>query len=284
MGSYPALKKLVFVQPPYPDLYYLLNHLEDKHGGAIPNIGGVILHEADYSLIYEANASSIPVYLGGAWVPYSGPGTRYFEGMMNDQWRWNAMQAQIARIQQTYSTVVNLAGFYITEEADLASLTHEGLRYRLGWFMQGIIRACHALRPGMPIIWSPWGSGAITTTKVAAVQSFIANVIGWLRISDKINPNFHLSFQDGLGAKHHSLTEARLWGTSLNNLARTNDFNLGMNVEYYRRPSENIYEPEDKAIIISRESHYFSHGLNINALWEARYFYPRVGFYPNHSE
>lgn len=283
----PAMKKL-FAQAPFPQFYDLLRHVGEKHAD---DIGGLVYQTADTSLLSEARFSTVPIFLGGEWYPYAGNGTRYYEGMMNDQWRWEMIQAQKAATINGLNVLGDrrCEGFYITEEIDISSLVNVALRTRIEWFLLDILRFYYSLDPLAPVLWSPFASSRLLSlSQINLFRQLLINVFAWLKNNDKISPLLQIHFQDGVGAKTHSLIGARQWGIGIRDAIRSapvlSTVSFHMNVEMFVIDDAGNYSYETAEEIAERENSYWLSGLDIGACWEGRYWRPYIGYLNNHPE
>lgn len=280
--------KTLFVQAPFPQFYDLLRHVGDKHAH---DIGGLVYWTADPSQLAEARFSQVPIFLGGSLYPYSGPGTRYYEGMMNDEWRWNALQSHKSA---TMSGLMVLGdrfceGFYITEEIDISSLVNAALRQRVEWYLLDLLRFYHSLDPNVPVLWSPFASSKLySSTQVSRFRDLLVNVFAWLKNNDNISPQLQIHFQDGVGAGAHTLLGARQWGLGIKSAIQAasvlNSVSFHMNVEMFKKDESGVHSHESLNVLLDREAVYVSSGMDIGACWEARYWRPYVGYLNNHPE
>lgn len=279
--------KTLFVQAPFPQFYDLLRHVGEEHAH---DIGGLVYQTADVPLLSEARFSPVPIYLGGDWYPYDGPGTRYYEGMMNDTWRWNMIQSSKS---MTLGGLVHIDkpadGFYITEEIDISSLVNVALRTRLEWFLLDMLRFYHSLDPEAPVLWSPFASSKLlNTVHIAAFKTLLVNVFSWLQSNDHISPHLQIHFQDGVGAKAHTTLGAQLWGSAIQSSIRSssvlNTVSFRMNVEMFEKDEKGAHTHASLGSITEREYYYTGYGLDIGACWEARYWRPYIGYLNNHVE
>lgn len=285
--------RTLFVQAPYPQFYDLLRHVGDHH---MNDIGGLIYHTADVSLLNEARYSPVPIILGGDWFPYSGPGTRYWEGMMDDTWRWNMIQSSKSRTLNGLATInegfigdkKQPVAFYLTEEIDISSLINHQLRMRVEWFLLDMLRFYHSLDPDLPILWSPYASSTIySSSQAARFRDLLISVFAWLKNNDGISPRLEVHFQDGVGVGAHSPITARQWGvglkTAIESTSILSTVTFRMNVEFFKKTAQG-YTHESLTMIRERENTYTGAGLEIGACWEGRYWRPYVGYLNNHQE
>lgn len=279
--------KTLFVQAPFPQFYDLLRHVGEKHAH---DIGGLVYHTADAALLGEARFVSVPIILGGDWFPYEGAGTRYFEGMMNDVWRWNMIQSSKSRTINGVGVIEKpVDGFYITEEIDISSLVHVGLRQRVEWFLLDMLRFYYQLDPAAPVLWSPFASTkSLNTLHIAAFKTLLVNVFAWLKLNDGIAPLLQIHFQDGVGAKAHTILGAAQWGTgiqkSIQSSSDLNTVSFYMNIEMFQVDGNGVHSHASLGSIAEREYYYQGIGLEAGACWEARYWRPYVGYLNNHVE
>jgi fumarate reductase subunit D len=261
-----------------PQLRAGIQHLKQLHSPS----DIVVAHTHDSPALGEINAAGQPVALGGTWHPYTGPGTRYIEGMLNDSWRWENLVAQDDGHRAALATIdpALFRGWYITEEADLAALTNVELRTKLGWYLIELIRRQWAIKPA-PVVWSPFGTGNVTTAVVNAYRTLLVGVLGWLKTNDGIDVKPEVHFQSGVGAKHHTAATATTWGTRLK--VATTRVSFFMNVEHFIRNPAGGFMPMPLAQIQSAESAFRTAGLSLGFLWEMRYWYPFVGYVANHT-
>lgn len=263
------------------DVTAALDHVQSRHLTTPPVVDGLVLHEAH--LVSQLQTSPVSLWIGGRFIAFTGPGTRYFEGMMNDNWRYSSVVECEAAAQQALSQVQpsQQAGWYITEEGDLTGMgANEQLRVRYEWYLVDLIKRLYALRM-LPLIWSPWATGAVNSSALSAYSRLVNGVKSWLATQYGLSIDLRIHFQDGVGAGHHTPTEAAAWGTALRNQAPA--VPLAMNLEHFTRVG-NVFSPAPLASITARTQRYTQQGLPVGACWELRFWYPFVGYVANHVE
>lgn len=267
----------VFVQPGIELKHFeaISLHMRDKHPAE-----RFILHNSDAGAWYAAERiwSTTGFYIGGTLIPYSGPGTRYFEGMLNDAWRWDSILACEGMARILYSNMWgNHQGWYLTEEADVSSLVHSGLKNAVTYYNIELIKRLHAIKP-LPFIWSPWASGAYSSARAQAYRDVVWTIHTWLKSQYGITVDLTVHLQDGVGAGFHTIAEAARWGLELKKVTPPG-VKFAMNVEHFGGSGGNWTHRDASAAV----AQYKANGLPIGSAWEARYWYPNVGYVANHA-
>jgi hypothetical protein len=264
-----------------PDVNAALDHVGARHLSTPPIVDGLVLHEAH--LAGQVPQSPVPVWIGGRFIPYNGPGTRYFEGMMNDSWRYSSVIECEAAAQAAVGQVPlgRHAGWYLTEEGDLSAMgANEALRQRYEWYLIDLMRRLFSIRP-LPFAWSPWATGSVNAAALSAYRRLVTGVESWLATQYGMAVDLRIHFQDGVGAGHHTPSRAAAWGAALRNQTAT--VPVAMNLEHFTRLG-NVFSPAPVSSIAARTQLYGQQSLPIGACWELRFWYPFVGYAANHVE
>lgn len=240
-----------------------------------------IIHSSDPGAYYVAERiwSTTGFYIGGSLISYNGPGTRYFEGMLNDGWRWDSLRAceGSAATIASYNWT-NQVGWYLTEEADISSLVNGSLQNVVTYYNIELIKRLYAIKP-LPFIWSPWASGSQSSTRTAAYARTVGTIYSWLKSQYGITIDLTVHLQDGVGAGFHTIAEAARWGLELKKVTPAG-VKFAMNVEHFTGDGAGGWKYRDASAAIAQ---YKANGLTIGSGWEARYWYPNVGYVANHA-
>lgn len=278
-------ERMLFIEPQFHDTAVLTHVAAHPPFSANPINGLVFSQFSSYNVLTASRlAPATPIWLGGVLYPYSGSGTRYYEGMMDDTWRWNNLisQEMVAKDAVTSQSTANHVGWYLTEEGNIKDWSfNEALRQRYEWYYMELLKRLYAIKP-LPFLFSPWAHGVSSSAAVAAYRKTFMGVKQWLLTQHGIDADIRVHLQDAVGMGNLSREQAKTWALNLQSTAP--QIPVRMNVEYFKRVN-GVFVPGDTPEILNREAYYErSPTIKVGACWEIRYWYPFVGYYSNHRE
>lgn len=279
-------ERMLFVEPPFLDSN-VFQHVASHVPSSANPINGLVFSQYELASIQLAHKHTplTPIWVGGSLHPFTGVGTRYFEGMMNDSWRWNNMLLQEGKARDLKSSLptINQVGWYLTEEGNISDWAmSEDLRLRYEWYYTEVLKRLYAIKP-LPFLFSPWATGNVTPTKAEAFKKTFMGIKVWLKNQHGINADIRVHLQDAVGMGKLTREQAKRWALTLREVVP--EIPIKMNVEYFRRLFTGELVPADTENLLHREHFYQTEpGIKIGACWEIRYWYPFLGYYSNHRE
>lgn len=280
-------ERMLFVEPPFHD-GRVFEHVATHAPDSKYPINGLVLSQYRSSLvsIIQSFSPKTPMWIGGSLYPYTGPGTRYYEGMMDDVWRWDNILTQVGAANDMVMSHPNSlhVGWYVTEEGNITDwAANENLRLRYEWYYIELAKKLYEIKP-LPFIFSPWVTGSPTEKKVTEVYARTFNAVkDWLKENHDIDADLRVHLQDGVGMGTQTREKAKRW--ALDFTEATPNIPVRMNVEYFTRDNVGAFWPGNTDEILNRESFYQrTPAVPIGACWEVRYWYPFKGYYSNHRD
>lgn len=279
-------ERMLFIEPPFEDAK-VFEHVANHIPFSANPINGLVFSQYAYSAVSVATLKCplTPVWLGGTLYPYKGSGTRYYEGMMDDQWRWNNMLANegAAKDATRLHPTLNQAGWYITEEGNIRDwANNDALRQRYEWYYMELMKRLYSIKP-LTFLFSPWASGSPTIVAAQAYNKLFMGIKAWLKANHGIEADIRVHLQDAVGMGSLTREQAKGWAHLM--IGAAPQIPVKMNVEYFKKSQTGNFIPGDTAEILERERFYqTTPSVKIGACWEIRYWYPFVGYYSNHRE
>jgi hypothetical protein len=217
------------------------------------------------------------LFIGTLFIPWTGPGTGYREGIFNDSFRWQNITASRQVAQQLHARWPGRVwDWYITYEAFTDWLEDASLRTRYEWYLIELCRQLNGVRPGRDFMWSPaWGiplrtwSAARQANLRSQLQTLFNNTrtfsgtrgITWLHLQDSVAATRGGSITNNDAVNHYRFLAGAGYAFS----------SLALNLELWRNQSGQVV-PGDPAEIFQRRSFYAAMGVPVGISWELRYW------------
>ena len=282
-----TVKKSLFIQVQWYDPKDLIKHLdhvyhEHRDRGKDDYIHNVVLDEIgnknglspnlDLILPYlpgRRKACFDNVFVGSHYVPWTGPGSPYKEGMLSMGHRWKNLDLQRtlwSKFEAKYGQIP--FHFYVNHEGVLDYFDNPNLRNAYEAYLVQSVRDADSVKPGTAKLWAPaiWSRQPLTWRERSGVKRVFKNVakhsngkgITWLHL------------QDMQGRKYPpALRVVRSWYGQLKAL---NLFaSLRIDMELFRQGSG--FRADSLRAIRKREAFYKKHSIPVGASWELRYWY-----------
>ncbi|MCA8920612.1 MAG: hypothetical protein KDD82_02315, partial [Planctomycetes bacterium] len=235
----------------------VLQDIADERGDLITAVLDVC---EDYFDVFDN------VFVGTQFIPWTGPGSRYVEGIVDAGFRWKnlrtsrkAMDAFLARYPQlTFH-------WYIGYEANLSDLADPTTRAAYEAYLIQAVQDMHARRPRTAVLWSPtfWRGFRSSAVLQRNLSALFRNVQA--ADPDGIGINW-LHWQDSVGKRLLTATDVARWHTFLGSVHRFDS--LKVNMEFFRPDGRGGIVPGDPAEHARREDAYRRLGVPLGASWE----------------
>lgn len=241
----------------------VLQDVADEQGNLLTDVLDVV---DDYFTVFDN------VFVGTQYIPWSGRGSRYVEGITDVRFRWRnlntsrrAWDALLARYPgQTFHG-------YLGYEANLNGLTDARVKAAYEAYLIQAVRDWHQRRPRTAVMWSPtfWRGYRYSSALRGNLRSLFANVQA--ADPDGIGINW-LHWQDSVGKRLLTVTDVARWHTFLGGVHRFDS--LRVNMEFFKPDGRGGIVAGDAAEHAQREDAYRRLGVPLGASWEIRFWFP----------
>lgn len=222
------------------------------------------------------------VFVGTVDLSWSGPGSKYVEGIQDASFRAAnlAQTVSLARaFLERYPTVP--VDWYLTYEADLNGFYHPSIEAAYRSLFTTEMQALSALRPGATFAWSPafWYPHSSYRGNVAGMTQLETNLRAFFATLAETTAGIQiLNLQDFVAGSRcqppgnrSTAEDAVGWATFLTDLDLIPEVTI--NVEQYAIDcATGALRPGDPSEIGARESVYRRHDLTLGPAFELRYW------------
>jgi len=241
----------------------VLQDVADERGNLLTGVLDVV---DDYFAVFDN------VFVGTQYIPWTGRGSRYVEGIADAAFRWRnlrtsrrAWDALLARYPgQTFHG-------YLGYEANLNGLTDARVKAAYEAYLIQAVRDWHQRRPGTAVMWSPtfWRGYRYSSALRRNLSDLFANV----QAADPDGRGIDwLHWQDSVGKRLLTVNDVARWHTFLGSVHRF--ASLRVNMEFFKPDGRGGIVAGDAAEHAQREDAYRRLGVPLGASWELRFWYP----------
>ncbi len=215
------------------------------------------------------------VFVGSHFVPWTGGGSHYRDGMLDSAHRWANLQSQYSLWDAFHTRFPGVyMHFYINHEGVLNWMDDPHLRAAYEAYLVQSVRDSHRIANDRAVLWAPalWTTEKLSASALFQLQTLFANVKNYAAKVGHDRGLSWLHFQDmmGRGWEVDPATVVQ-WYQQLRTVYDWDS--LAVDMELFTKTASGL-APAPLSEVGPREDFYEAAGVPVGASWELRWWRP----------